>query len=326
MATILRIDAQGQEIADALVEALSKACSGKPMKKANAADPEDEDEKKRREREELEKANKKDDEDSDDEDDVGDDEDDDDEDEPPDFDDEDFTETDAYKQFAPLVRTAYKFWLAAMKDGKEPPKEYKWAKPEEKEKPKDFAVRIADELRNTKEAKAVTKMVGEGADYYDFVEAIMRFDSGMDNKELSKAMEAAGTFDSMYQESKKAARNDMSTMGLTNKECMELRTHLLRLRVAEYFRSVEAWKQEQSISVDPVAPFFDPPEGFIGHVVSCCIEEIIWATTEYKADRCLNLKIARHLGGIDAFVDWLRKTLIAELKAVGLIVEDDAAE
>ena len=305
-------------------DCVEKACGGKMLKKAEddkdkepapepgtpAADKADKEEEKKGN---LEKA-------------APDTDDSDDEDEPEFDDDTDFEDSTEYRAFAPLVLQAYKFWLAALTGDKEPKKGYEWAKPEDGEKPKDFAERVADELRDTQEGKDIIELVGDDAEYYDFVEAIM-WTSDLDKEEVVKALESSGILQSMTDEDDEAVQKAISTGlfgGYTDTEALDVTRLSLRAHVREYKERLDRYEDhkereakgetaEDELEREPCEPV-EFVDGVIGHE----IDSIIWEVKKI-GDANIWLKIARHMGGIDPMVQYIRKTLWEELVTFGVI-------
>lgn len=316
-------------------DCVEKACGGKVLKKAeddkgkkpapeqgttaaDKADAEDED------KESVKKADT----DGDDGDEGGDNEDE------PEFDDEtDFEDSAEYRAFAPLVLQAYKFWLAALKGDKEPKKGYEWAKPEDGEKPKDFAERVADELRDTKEGKDIIELVGDDAEYYDFVEAIM-WASDLDKEEVVKALESSGVLQRMTAEDDEIVQKAVSTGmfgGYTDTEALDVTRLSLHAHVREYSERIDRYEEykEQEATGETTICCLErepcEPGEFVDSVVGHEIDSIIWEVKR-AGDANIWLKIARHMGGIDPMVQYIRRTLWAELKARGLVDVDPMAE
>jgi hypothetical protein len=251
-----------------------------------------------------------------------------DDDKEPEFSDDDFEDSKEYKAFAPLVLTAYKFWLGDMDGEKKAKKGYEWAAPEKDEKPKGFAERAADELRDTQEGKDIIEVVGDGADYYDFVEAIMKF-SDVDSKEVAKALDAAGILAIMADESDDVSKAISTglTAGLTDQETLDVTTSLLKASARRYKRNVDEYNKQKEIqTINPVPydcyGFYIDIESWLDNQVEQVMCGIVWAAKEYNADRCLYLKIARHLEGIEALESFIRDTLETELKELGVIEPD----
>ncbi|MFA5445413.1 MAG: hypothetical protein WC262_10635 [Bacteroidales bacterium] len=250
-------------------------------------------------------------------------------DEEPEFDDSDFEDSAEYKAFAPLVLQAYKFWLAALKGDKEPKKGYEWANPEAGEKPKDFAERVAEELRDTQEGADIIELVGDDAEYLDFVEAIM-WASDLDKEEVVKALESGGVIESMTAEDDEIMQKAVSTGmfgGYTDTEALDVTRLSLHAHVREYKERLDRYdeykEREATGETDQFKIHREPcePGEFVDGVVGHEIDSIIWEVKKI-GDANIWLKIARHMGGIDPMVQYIRKTLWAELKNCGLVDVD----
>lgn len=318
---------------DLAQDCVEKACGGKVPKKAEpekdepesgtpAADKAEADEEKKTDAVEKAESDTEGECDTEDEDD-----------EEPEFDESDFEDSAEYKAFAPLVLQAYKFWLAAMKGDKEPKKGYEWAVPDGAEKPKAFAERVADELRDTKEGKAIIELVGDDAEYYDFVEAIM-WASDLEKEEVAKALESCGVLAEMMTEDDAAMQKAVSTGlfgGYTDEEALEVTRLSLHAHVRDYKERIDNYEdfkeREASGELGEYELCREPPEpgDFVDYVVGHEIDSIIWDVKKI-GDANIWLKIARHLGGIEPMVNYIRRTLWAELAARGLINVDPMAE
>jgi hypothetical protein len=289
-------------------DCLEKACGGKVLQKAEPKDdtkekPDPVDADVSNDPDEVKKGE--------DTEDTGDDDD------TPDFDDEEFEDTPEYKAFAPLVLQAYKFWLGHVKGDKESKKGYEWAKPEKNERPKEFAERVADHLESTKEGKDIQEIVGEGADYYDFVESIMYF-SDLDKKEVAKSLYDDGTFAAMLadEDSVEKSLSTGMTAGLSDDEALDIAKIQLKGRARLYSQGLELqekYAEEQAKKYhNPSEPHYMPepqePSEFVDGAVESVISDIVWSTKEY-GNTCLYLKIARHLEGIPNLEKFVRQTL-----------------
>lgn len=283
---------------------LAKGCGGKKdqMEKAEDADDKGDDE--------LEKA-----EDADDE--------------PPDFDEDEFEDTDEYKAFAPLVLQAYKFWLGGVKGDKEAKKGYEWAKPKKGERPKEFAERVADHLENTKEGKDVREIVGDGNDYYDFVESIMYY-SDLNKKDIAKSLYDDGAFAAILSEAEtddmeKSLSTGMSGR-LSDEEAVEIAKIQLRSKARWYKKDIDRYEEhenrEQKEYHHPDVPTYwtkpQEPADWVDDQVEQIINDIVWATKQ-DYNLCLFLKIARHLEGIPQLEAFIRQNLWEFLRQFDVI-------
>lgn len=303
-------------------DCLEKACGGKILKKAQPNDepkekPDPVDADVSNDPDEVKKGE--------DTEDTGDDD-------TPDFDDEEFEDTPEYKAFAPLVLQAYKFWLGHVKGDKEAKKGYEWAKPEKNERPKEFAERVADHLENTKEGKDIKEIVGEGADYYDFVESIMYF-SDLDKKEVAKSLYDDGTFAAILadEDSVEKALSTGSMAGVTDEEAIDIAKIELKGRVRQYSQRLEweekyAAEQANVYSSPDNKPMFHPqePSDFVDDTLQSIVSDILWAAREYRI--CLYLKIARHLEGIPNLEKFVRQTLWEALYEFDIVDSVPSAE
>lgn len=225
--------------------------------------------------------------------------------EPPDLDDE--IPEGPESELKPHILAAWTDWVTAMRGGQDEPGSFPWAKPASpKETAAEFATRAAGELAKLPEARAAMSSVGHGADWEDWVAAVMRYEGGADKSpEARKSL--SDTLPGLEEMSK--------AMGgkLTADEVLTV----LRIRLMN--GGEEYVRQTKVRSGVPQGGASVPSVGYWGDAKTCAefadavaddhVSRLLWGDSE-------PLVVAMHrLGGVVEFHDWVRAQVLEGTEA-----------
>jgi len=224
----------------------------------------------------------------------------------PEFNEDDYEETEAMKACKSYILKAYDTWLES-KQGKEVTGDYEWAKAENDEMPKAFAERISAKMAGDEKHKETVEELGGEDEFTDWVEAVMRYE-GPDSVETAKSLDAVGYFNIPDEMLKAMDAKDY----LTPEESVDVLRLAQIAAVREYIANPTryVWDGQKDNSV-PLSV-----QDFIYRQCQHEIDHLLWGDPMY-------IRAMHKLGSVDAYRNFIHETLESVLTEAGIKIESE---